>query len=604
MVFQDENTLYALPETLLPTAGTSLLGADFGSVHTRAVFIDQVDGQYRLVSRAQALTTADAPYGDVTVGLGRALDQMTALIGRGFLAGDRIAIGPGFGAVGAEQFVATASGGRPMRAVLVGLMADVSLASGKHALGSVYTDLADVISIGDLRSEEAKVNAILGKRPDLIFIVGGTDFGAQSTLLALVKTVRLALSLLPAENRPIIVYAGNEAMRETVTILLTDLAEVFPAANVRPALNREYLAGAELELAVAYGRYKAMTGGYRDMPALTRLGVLPTASSYSTIIRYLGGVTSGGVLALDIGSSTVTIAASLAKRGYLNIRPDLGVGHSAVSAVEQIGAERVLRWLTYKSSVSDVLDYVYNKTLKPATIPGTPEELEMEFALAREIAREALESARRGWPRRARIAPFATLIGAGAVLTQALDPGLSAMLLLDAVQPAGIVRLQSDPYAVIPALGAAAYMTPLVAVQVLESGGLLDLGTALCTEGVTRAADAMQIDVKYSDGRTASRIVPNNAFRLIDLPGGQRARITVRLARGLTISGKSRLTLDVDGGAAGIICDTRGRPLRPPADLGKRRDLLVRWFIGARAAVTQAPRAETSGPAPTDEENP
>ena len=51
-----------------PTAQT-ILAADFGSVNTRIVLFDVVDGRYRLVSRAQTLTTADAPVGPVRFGV-------------------------------------------------------------------------------------------------------------------------------------------------------------------------------------------------------------------------------------------------------------------------------------------------------------------------------------------------------------------------------------------------------------------------------------------------------------------------------------------------------------------------------------------------------
>lgn len=565
----------------------SILGADFGSVHTRVVFIDQVDGQYRLISRAQSLTTADPPFGDVTIGLIRALDQITALIGRNFMSNKQIAIGTGMVGVGADQFFATASGGRPMRVVLVGLMPDVSLASGKNALGSVYIDLVDTLGIGDLRTEEQQVNTILNKRPDLILVVGGTDNGATGTMRTLLKTVALAISLLPMGARPVVLYAGNEALQDEVEALLGEQVQLFTARNVRPTLESERLAGAQLELAVAYGTYKANVGGYTDILNLSKLGLLPSANSAVNIVRYLGELPGAGlgVVSVDVGASTVTLCASIRKRPTISIRSDLGLGQSAVSSVQRVGIPNITRWLTYKATDNEVLDYAFNKTLRPATVPADMPELEMELAIARELVRDALAEARQSWPGFSKgvlLPPLNPIIGAGAVLTEALEPGMSAMVLLDALQPSGVTRIRLDPYGVIAALGAAVYLTPLAAVQVLDSGGLLDLGTALSPEGQTRDNDAMEITVKYGGGRTVKRIVPNNSFRLIDLGGGETAQITVKLARGLTINGKRRLTLEVEGGAAGIICDTRGRPLRLPTDLARRKEMMNRWYAGAR----------------------
>ncbi len=566
----------------------NLLGADFGSVNTRVVFIDQVDGKYRLISRAQAYTTADPPFGDVTVGLVRALEQITSLIGRFFLINKQIAIGGSSANAGADQFVATASGGRPMRALLVGLMPDVSLASGRNALGSVYIDLVDTLGIGDLRTEEEQVNTILRQRPDLIFIVGGTDNGATATMLNLVKTVRLAVSFLPSESRPVVLYAGNEALQPQVQEMLENEVNLFTARNVRPTLETERLAGAQLELAVAYGAYKANAGGFGDVLGLSKLGVLPTANSFTNIVRYLGEQPGAGqgALLVDVGASTVTLCATIRKHPFVNIRSDLGLGQSAVSAVERIGVENITRWLSYPASPVEVMDYAYNKTIKPGTVPMNDQDLEMEFAIAREAIRLALAETRQNWPGNAAtsvlLPQMNPVIGAGAVLTQSMEPGLSALLMLDALQPSGVTKLKLDPYGVIATLGAVAYLEPLIAVQVLETGGLLDLGTALSPEGQTRSNDAMEITVKFPGGRTVKRIIPNNSFRLIDLSGGQKVQIQVKLARGLTINGKRRLNLEVEGGAAGIICDTRGRPLRLPTDIGKRKELLDRWYAGAR----------------------
>jgi uncharacterized protein (TIGR01319 family) len=592
----------ALEQEVMQDAPTialrNLLGADFGSVNTRVVFIDQVDGKYRLISRAQAYTTADPPFGDVTVGLVRALEQITSLIGRFFLINKKIAIGGSSANAGADQFVATASGGRPMRALLVGLMPDVSLASGKNALGSVYVDLVDTLGIGDLRTEEEQVNTILRQRPDLIFIVGGTDNGATNTMINLVKTVRLAVSFLPAESRPVVLYAGNEALTAQVQELLDNEVNLFTARNVRPTLETERLAGAQLELAVAYGAYKANAGGFADVLSLSKLGVLPTANSFTNIVRFLGEQPGAeqGVLIVDVGASTVTLCATIRKQPFVNIRSDLGLGQSAVSSVELIGTDNIARWLSYPVTPIEVMDYAYNKTIKPGTVPMTNQELEMEFAIAREAIRLALTETRQNWPgaaaRSVLLPPMNPVIGAGAVLTQNIEPGLSAMLLLDALQPTGITKLRLDPYGVMATLGAVAYVEPLVTVQVLETGGLLSLGTALSPEGQTRDNDAMQVTVKYPGGRTVKRIIPNNSLRLIELSGGQTVQVQIKLARGLTINGRRRLTVEVEGGAAGIICDTRGRPLRLPTDIGKRKEALERWYAGARGLTNIPANAE------------
>src|SRR5271165_6107043 len=104
----------------------SILAADFGSVYTRLTLIDQVAGQYRLVASSQTLTTAAPPLDNVSIGLTRAIDQLSAQTGRTFEARGQLILGERADGSGVDQFVATASGGRPMRVVLIGLTADLS----------------------------------------------------------------------------------------------------------------------------------------------------------------------------------------------------------------------------------------------------------------------------------------------------------------------------------------------------------------------------------------------------------------------------------------------------------------------------------------------
>lgn len=583
-----------------PSEVHSILAADFGSVNTRVVLIDLVDGQYRLVSRAQNLTTADPPIGDVTVGLFRALEQMSSLIGRRFINRDQLIIGELADHSGADLFIATASGGRPMRAVLVGLMPDVSLASGRRALGSTYVDLTDVLSLGDIRTQEEQVNAILRTRPDLIFIVGGTDNGAADSILALLNTIKLAVTLLPPESRPVVLYAGNEALQPQVKALLDDDTRLFISGNVRPSLNDERLGGAQLELALVYGAYKSNNTAFSEVQSLSRMGLLPTANSYGVVLRYLGELADSGmgVMCVDVGSSTVTICTTIRKKPSISIRPDLGLGHSAVSSVEKIGVQNIIRWLTFAAKPSDVMDYAWNKSLHPGTVPQTVEDLEMEYALTRELIRAAVETSRQAWQGMVRgnmLPPLRPIIGAGAVLAQALDPGISAMLLLDALQPTGVTELKLDPYGIIPALGGIAYLQPLAMVQVLESGGLLDLGTAICPEGRATTGNAMDVTVKYATGRTVKRTVPVGGLRTIDLPSGQKATVTIRLGRGLTLNGKrGTVSFAVEGGATGIILDGRGRPLVVPTDITRRKELIPRWYAAVRSTSRGSVDSEAS----------
>lgn len=572
-------------------AVTSILAADFGSVHTRAVLIDVVDGQYRLVSRASTFTTAAPPLGDVGFGLRRAMEQMSTLTGRLLLNGEDIVLGDQTDGTGVNLFLATASGGKPMKTVLIGLTPGISLSSGKRALASTYIELVDTITLADGRPIDDQVNAILNHQPDLIFIVGGTDGGAIEPIANLLQTVRLAM-ILARGKKPVVLFAGNESLKPLVKEIIGEEISLSMANNVRPALNdvAENLAAAQLELALVYGNYKSVnSGGYEEVQKTSALGVLPTAQSYANVMRYLGALpgTGVGVILVDVGSSTVTVCANVRKHPYTSIRSDLGLGHSAVNGLKTIGVPNVLRWLTFDAKVSDVMDYAWNKSLRPHTIPQTSQELEIEYALAREMARHAVADARQAWvgvPYRETLPAMRPIIGAGSILAQAVNPGVGALLMLDALQPVGISELRLDPYGVIAALGAIAYVEPLAVVQVLEAGGLLNLGTAISPSGRPPGGTAMEVTVKRRDGQTTKHTVSGGTLSLIELPTGQKAQVTIKLSRGLSLDGRSRVTLTLEGGAAGLILDARGRPLSVPKALEKRAELLPMWYNAVRGA--------------------
>lgn len=577
----------------------SILAADFGSVNTRVVLIDLVDGDYRLVARSVTRTTVDDPLRDVAVGLYRGAALMAEQIGRPLVAGNNESIltpeetdGSGVDAV-----LATASVGRPLKVVLVGLMPDVSVSSGLNVLAGSYVQVIDKLSLADIRSEEQQINDLLSRQPDLIFIVGGTDAGAEAPILRLVDVVRQAVQMAP--QPPMVLYAGNRAAQVGVRERLEGICRLFVADNVRPSLMDEQLGSAQQELAAVYDRYKVATGfGFDEVSEISALGILPTAQSYTNIVRYLGetvtpdagarGAAAVGVLAVDVGSATTTVAASIRKRNTINIRTDVGVGHSAAGTMAATTPVNVRRWLTWDATSAEIADYAINKTLRPATVPQTAQELELEYALAREAIRVTVEQAARSWRLHSneRIPPISPLIGAGTVLGGTAHSGIAALILLDAIQPVGVTELWLDPAGLIPALGALAYLKPTSVVQMLDAGDLMMVGSVVCADGRVRVGrGGMKVIITLDDGTVVKRGVVGGSLWTYPLPPGRTARVDVRLSRGLSINGRSRVKLTLKGGAAGLIFDARGRPLALPRRAEARAELYPRWMAGTRGHI-------------------
>jgi hypothetical protein len=561
----------------------SILIADIGSVHTRLVLIDQVEGQYRLIASSRSRTTAEPPLSNVSLGLERAAQEMTTLIGRELVdpRAEQLFLIPEANGHGIDEFVATSSAGRPMRVFLVGLTPSLSLASGRRVLAGSYVTITNTLSPYDLRSEEEQVNAILHDEPDLILIVGGTDDGADEIVLEQVKIVQMALTLIARGTMPLVLFAGNEALKRQVRRLLGPTTKVFSAKNVRPGVHEEQLFPAQIELALVYDDYRSQQpGGFAEVGHQSQIGVVPTTQGYMSTIRYMSELPQKGIgpLMVDVGSSNSVIVSGMRREPHYSIRTDIGVGHNMVSALEAVTPERVMRWLPFDITADSLWDYAYNKQLRPATVPGTAEELMIEQAVAREIVRLLVQEVRPSWELGSGdlLPDFRPVIGAGAVLTETQHPGISAMLLLDALQPTGITELKLDPFNLLSAVGVAAYLRPLITVQALETGGLVNLGTAFSPHGRVRyGQDVMFVQVRQPNGIVFNHTVRGGEIWMAPVLPGITCDVMIKVRRGMDINGKNKIRTRITAGAAGIIFDARGRPIVMP----RPRDRAARFML-------------------------
>lgn len=551
----------------------SILVADIGNVHTRLALVDLVEGQYRLITSARARTTAQPPLGKVSLGLEHAAQHITDLIGRELLSrdGEHFFLTPEVEGHGVDMFLATSSAGRPMRVFVVGLTPEISLHSGLRVLAGSYVTLTDTLSPDDQRSEEEQINAILSHEPDMILIVGGTDGGATELVLELVNKIARALSLIRRGTMPTVLFAGNKELRPQIQALLGDYTTVFVAKNVRPVTEEEFLLPAQVELAVVYDEYRTRSqGGFDEVGRFSQVGVVPTTQGYISAIRYMAELPqrgSIGPLCLDVGSANSVVVCGVDREPFYTIRTDLGVGHNAVRTLETVGEDAVMRWLPFDTTTSALRDYMHNKHLRPSTIPGTAEELMIEQALAREIVRTLVREARPSWRvgEGDLLPAFQPIIAAGGILTDAQHPGVAGMLLLDALQPVGMVEMRLDPHNLISALGVVAYLKPVVTVQAMDAGGLMNLGTAFCPLGrVRHGQNAMQVQIRQPDGPPIRKVVRGGEIWMAPLLPGIQVDVTIRLRHGLSLDGRRRIRRRVITGAAGLIFDARGRPLVMP----------------------------------------
>jgi len=576
----------------------TLLAVDVGSVNTRASLFDVVDGRYRFVATGRSASTVGAPVADIGEGVRSALGSVQSVTGRRLIDESDLLILPATAdGSGTDVFVATSSAGPSLRTVMVGLMPGVSIASARRLATATYLNVLDEISLTDRRREEEQIDLLLRARPDLLLLVGGTDGGANESVLRMVDLVAVAAGLFPEGELPRVVYAGNRQLSAAVADRLGDQLQMVLTPNVRPSLGFEDLAPARLRLAEVIGEVRsARISGFEELRQWTGGNLMLTADAFGRICRYLSQVydPEKGVMGVDLGANHTTVAAAFAGDLRLTVSSDLGLGASLPGLLNHSSLEKVTRWLPIDMPEEYVSDYIYNKAYYPRSVPAEAEELHLEYALARQLIRSALFQARAGWPQGKDseslllMPPVDPIIASGGALARAPRPGLAALVLLDAIQPTGVCTLVMDPHSLTPALGAAADPLPMVAVQVLGSGGFVSLGTVVAPVGRARQdRPVLKLRLeKEGSGEVVEGEVRFGQLVVLSLGPGEYGRLTLRPEQGFDVgfggAGKAG-AVRVTGGAVGLIIDARGRPLQLGKDEGRRRELNQKWLwdIGA-----------------------
>jgi hypothetical protein len=330
-------------------------------------------------------------------------------------------------------------------------------------------------------------------------------------------------------------------------------------------------------------------GGVEELNTWAGGTLLPTACAQGRIVRFLSEVYGAkkGILGVDIGASNVTVAAGFGGHLTLGVYPQLGLGESLSGLPHFTSLEDIQRWIPLDIPADTVRDYLYQKSLYPTTLPAMVEDLAIEQALARQTLHLAMKNAARDFPAAAaRPAPglspyFEPILAGGSAVTHAPTLGQSLLILLDAIQPVGITTIILDQNKLLPALGAAASRSSILPIQVLESGAFLGLATVVTpVSAVKLGTPVLRVWLTYQNSNQSQLEVKQGALEILPLASGQSGRLHLEPLHHADIGfGPGRPgDLTVSGTVLGVVIDARGRPLRFPADHGRRREMLKKWL--------------------------
>ncbi len=568
----------------------SVLVIDVGAVTTRAMLYDVVDGRYRFLAMGTSSSTAGSPFHDVGEGVRCAIDALQATTGRLLVdSSSRLIMPSKSDGSGVDICAATLSAGKPLRVVSVGLLEGVSAESAQQLATTTYADVVERLSLNDRRSQTDRLDVIVRARPDLIIMAGGTEGGASHSVLNLLEAVGLACYLLPTNEKPEVLYAGNSELMGEVDSAIAQVAHLSVAPNIRPAIEVEQLAPAQKQLSQIYRAVRSrQIIGVNELNQWTGNRLVPASAAFGRIVRFLSKVydPAKGVMGIDLGASAATLAASFSGDLVLGVYPDLGLGVGLPHMLDGSSIEDIQRWLPIELSEADLRDYMHNKALYPGRLPATGEELALEQALARQAIQLALKRLAPRFPKQGAgdglLPPFEPVLATGSVLGKAPLPGQSLLMVLDGMQPVGVTTIVLDQNGLAAGLGAAAEVNQILPIQILESNTFCNLGTVISPVGNTAlGSPALRVKVAVEGGNETSLEVKHGALEVIALPPGKPATLHLqplnRFDVGMGGPGRGG-SVRVVGGALGVVIDARGRPLRLPSDPGRRRDLLKKWL--------------------------
>jgi hypothetical protein len=571
----------------------SVLAIEIGTVSTRVILFDVVEGRYRFLGQGIVPTTLGAPSNDVSAGVKAALDQLHDITGRVlFNSEGQLVIPSQPNGSGIDACVATVSAGPPLKVVAIGLLEDVSAESAKNLASTTYAQVMDTMSLNDRRDTVSRLDNILKIHPDLIIVAGGIENGASKGVLDLLEAVGLACYLMPKEQRPEVLYAGNSALVKEVQASVGTLANLHIAPNVRQSYESEQLTPSQPALAQIFRLVRSrQMRGIQEVDEWTGNHLMPSATAFGRTIRFISkeyAHTHKGVLGIDVGASATTVASAFDGDLRLSIRPALGLGENLPQILSFCSLSDITRWVPVDVSDNYIRDYIYNKSIYPTSLPISYEELATEQAIACQAMHLAIKQASKSYPpnlpgsMEGLLPWFEPIIVSGGVLTEAPANNQTVMMVLNGLQPTGVTTIALDRNNLAASLGATASVTPLLTVQSLDTTNFVNLCTIITAIGTAPpSTPILRVRLTNEDGASSEQEVLQGTVSMIKLPLGQVGSLHLtplhRYDVGMGGLGRGG-TVKVIGGVLGVIIDARGRPLRIPTEPSQRRDLLNGWL--------------------------
>ncbi len=584
-----------------------ILATDCGSTTSKARFFRKIDGEYRFVASGEAPTTVEAPFEDVTLGVRNAVREVEELTGHKMLGLQGILTPSRDDKEGVDLYVTTSSAGGGLQMMVTGVVKTMTAESAERTALGAGAIVMDVIAVDDGRRPYEKIQKIRYLRPDMILLAGGTDGG---TITHVVETAELIDAAKPKPRLGVdfelpVVFAGNKEARQCIEETLGRVFALRIVDNIRPVLEMENTEPARNVIHELFMEHvMSHAPGYDKLMNWTPVPIMPTPAGEGKMFRAIAETYNANVVGVGLGGATTNVYSMYEKEFVRTVSANLGMSYSICNVLKEAGTENITRWIPFDLKEEDLRNRLYNKMIRPTTIPQSIGDLVIEHAVAREALRLGFEHHKllarplRGVQRKRTIADIFEqrafeetyidmlhvdiLAGTGGLLSHAPRRVQSALMLIDGFLPEGVTRLAQDSVFMMPHLGVLSTVHPKAAMEIFEKDCLVRIGVCIAPRGVAEKGreSVMEVTLRMPDNSVLKESVQFGSIKKIPLGEGERAELDVSPFRNGDVGqgpGKKR-TVTVEGGVVGIILDARGRPIVFPTDDGERKQKLIEWF--------------------------
>jgi hypothetical protein len=545
---------------------------EFDEIKTRAFLFDIIGGQYRFISSGASFSTKQFGSGDIRIGAIRAIRQVERNSGYRLFdlsneEGDRFPQP----ILEKENIVISVASSQVLK-VLPVVTSSMKVDRITNVLECPFPlDFTAPVVPGSIALVEKTLDWILHTAPDVIIIAVGADKGASRSALELIRVVNLACSVFNQREQPAIIYAGNVSIRSQAQEVLEDCINVTYLQNLEPIPGTFDLDSLRRLLSERYLEKLFNTiNGIKDLSRISANQISLRAVDFKNVIQFLADSSerTEGVLGMDYR----------VLENRVEYHAPTGEQYSSSVSLEKLkkkiltddGKESVIDLLVKEDKqweMRTLEEYLTNRFEYPAWIPENEIESAFEEALIGVWMDDVAERIRTLGNRSVKIQNLwmNLCLLSGEYFSDQITETDLIWLVLNHIQPCGIMNIILDSSSLLTVVGAAGHANPVLAAQLLDSSVFTHIGTLIAPAGKRRTGTPiMRIDcvmkeekifeVEISAGELRQFPVPANKpvdiylypYKSIDLGFGQDG-----------LGGKIRIT----GGKLGLIVDARGRPL-------------------------------------------